>query len=148
MYKLLLAAAVLMHLVSFAQRNIKIAGRVYHESVYQSPAQQKMPGRTLVKKTYPADFKVVLFKAGSLTVDQQYAKVNKQKIRDNDPSFLERFSPQIAYTNQDGSYEFKGLIPNADYILVFCDTQMQMSVISTKSKTNVTYTVKDKKVTL
>jgi hypothetical protein len=126
--------------------NIRISGKVYYET--STSQMQKAPTKGVIKKSYPSDFKVILFKAGSLAMDQQYAKDNKKKICSNDATFRERFSPQIVYTDRNGSYEFKDLTMNADYILIFCDTQIQISVVNTKNKRNITYTMKDKKVTL
>lgn len=143
--------AVLSHTFVYSQAGgVKIKGRVYYEysTSTRSPQQQQVSVRSTPRAYYPADFKVILFKAGSLSRDQQYVRDNKTRICANDQSFIRKYNPQFAYTNQNGEYEFRGLVAGADYILIFCDQQTQVSVVNTGTNRNITYTVKDKKVSL
>jgi hypothetical protein len=116
------------------QSNISIQGRV----LYTASVQQ------FTKSMLLSDVKIILIKAGSITVDQPFVIYNRSRICNNDQQIFSRYDPKVTYTDQNGRYQFKNLSPNSNYFLIFCDSKIQMTVVSTSNNTNTSYSIKDK----
>jgi len=69
----------------------------------------------------------------------------KYKLCENDRALFEKYQPKVCYTNVDGEYEFDGVAESSNYILVICDSKIQIYAVSTGAR-QMNYIVKDKRI--
>jgi len=121
-----------------SQQDARLGGKVYLS--YRNPAT------SATGKKYISNFKVILIKKTSSTVVSRIT-ANKKNFCSNNRSLFQQYGAKVAYTNADGYFEFRGLLKQTNYILIFCDREIKISEVSTGNR-NTTYGIGEKLIKL
>jgi hypothetical protein len=125
-------------LAQTSQQDARLGGKVY--------VTYRNPGASTLGKKYISNFKVILIKKTSSTVVSTIT-ANKKNFCSNDRTLFQRYGAKVAYTNADGYFEFRGLMKQTNYILIFCDRDIKLSEVSTGNR-NTTYGIGEKIIKL
>jgi len=125
-------------LAQSSQQEARLGGKVY--------LTYRNPGVTTLGKKYISNFKVILIKKTSSTVVSSIT-ASKRSFCSNDRTLFQRYGAKVAYTNADGYFEFRGLLKQTNYILIFCDRDIKISEVSTGNR-NTTYGIGEKLIRL
>jgi hypothetical protein len=125
-----------------SQHDVRLGGKVYMS--YSVPTSQSAAQSTSLRlsKRYIADFKVIAIKKTAAT-NVSDIKAHKKNFCANDRSFFNRYHAMVAYSNSDGYFEFRGLVQQSSYILIFCDRDIQLSEAATMNR-SATYSIGEK----
>jgi hypothetical protein len=138
----MLAVSVMINFAAAQNTGTKISGKVF-----LNYSKTSVLGEGVKRNTkYLSDFKVLLIQFYFAT-EVAEIEAQKRKICGNDKGLFSKYKVIVAYTDKDGSYEFKGLQRQANYVLIFCDRNIQISKVQTGSKYSI-YTIRDKAVIL
>jgi len=118
------------------QQDVRLGGKIYVSYIAASRSQKK----------YITDFKVILIPKNSSTQLSAIER-NKRNFCSNNRTLFQSYKARVAYTNADGYFEFRELQRQANYILIFCDHDIQLSPVSTGNR-NVTYSIGEKRIRL
>jgi len=122
------------------QSNVRVEGKVFLSN-------QRGSAQVMSTKQYLSDLKVILIRLNSVS-DEGFIKENRRQICNNDRSIFQRYSPQVAYTDRNGSYSFTNLISNGYYVLIYCDRNIQATSIQLGSNSYKTYVLPERSITL
>jgi hypothetical protein len=142
--RIILLLALTLSLSGQMQPTVKFGGKVYIHFTSASPSGGK--GATVNVKKYLSDVKVILvqrYYAGEVTAIERA----KKSFCNNDRRLLAQYQAKVVYTNSNGYFEFSGLQRQTNYVLIFCDREMQISEVSTGSR-YATYVIRDKLIKL
>jgi hypothetical protein len=145
MRKLLLLTSIELFLLFDlkAQQDIRISGKVF---VSYKMAARINTQQVKVSKKYISDFKVLAIKKTGTTNITEITN-NKKSFCANDQNLFRRFGVRVAYSNNDGYFEIKGLQPQTGYILIYCDHDIQISEVMTGS-VSATYSIGERSIRL
>ena len=137
----LIAAGIPFLSATNAQQGPSISGKVFIG--YKTAVNNKS---STISKKYLSDFKVLAIPKTGTTNIKEITNYRKNFCA-NDKSLFSRYRVKAAYTNYEGYFEIKGLLPNQEYILIYCDSDIQVSEVRT-GNANVNYSIGQRSIRL